>query len=458
MVNLPESVASEFEGVELGDSRLSKRCQQLALKIAGNPSASLPKALVDWAETKAAYRFLSNDKVTRDSLLEPHIEQTVDRIAGQPLILAIQDTTTLELTRLDPIDGLGFTGTSLRTRGMLVHTTLAVGAESREVLGVLNQETWIRPTANHRGETQKERMTRPRESECWARGVAGVARLGLEAKVLAVFDREGDVFEALEALDRSGQDFVIRACRNRKISNEAGYVFDAIQQAPALGKYEVEVPPRAGRSGRTASLAVRSASMTMLPPKIRQRKGEAFGVGVGVVQAIETNPPAGVEALNWILLTRQPIGALDDCIRVLKFYACRWKIEEFHMALKTGCRIEERQLQTRAGFEALLGIFSVISVMLLRLRDEARQEDPRLASEILNAVQMKILSSKVRRFPSNPTARDALRAIAMMGGFLGRKGDGEPGWRTLWSGMCELMLMEKGYLLALGNPTIGELE
>jgi hypothetical protein len=167
---------------------------------------------------------------------------------------------------------------------------------------------------------------------------------------------------------------------------------------------------------------------------------------VGVVEVQEEHPPAGCEALKWVLFTSEPLGSVQACARVAMIYSRRWKIEEFHMGLKTGCGVEDRQFETRKRMEAFLGLASVMSVMLLRMRDAVRGGEK--ASVYLTEIQIKCLRIKYPSLACDPSAREALRTVARLGGFLARKGDGEPGWRTLWYGMEKLLFMEHGYLFA----------
>jgi hypothetical protein len=257
-----------------------------------------------------------------------------------------------------------------------------------------------------------------------------------------VFEREGDIYEALELLAESASSYVIRATANRRLSG-GGYLLDAIGEYSEIGRMRVDVAARDGHRARTAELGVRSATMRIRPPlELKGRK--APEIDVGVVQVEEITPPEGVEAVKWSLVTREPRETLEDCIRVVKYYAKRWKIEEFHMGLKTGCGLEKRQLHSRERMEVFLGLANVIAIMLVRMRDVARESSPATA---LNPIQMGLLKKKYPKLEVKATNRDILRAVAQLGGFLARKSDGEPGWRTIWKGMHKLLLMEYGCLL-----------
>ena len=435
-------LTDEFRGVDLGDKRLNGRCVELAKDLGKHPDQSIPKSCGDWSATKAAYRFFENKGVTREALLKPHIQQTVERAQASGDILAIQDTTYLNYTTHPETEDLGSIGTAEGLKGLVAHHTIAVMAEGGEVLGILNQVAWIREGRHPNEESGKERRQRPRESECWQRGVTAVTELGLD-RAIHMMDREGDIYEVLQLVEN--RRFVIRACWNRLLSKEEGHLFDAVRRSNPLGKMTVKVPSRGGRPAREALLTIHRERSTIRPPVALGRQGK--GVAIHVVEAYERHAPKGCTPLHWVLLTSEPIETLDQCVRVIQLYKCRWKIEEFHKSLKTGCQIEQRQLRTRERLEAALGLYSVIGMMLLRVREAAR-EITQKATAYFNDIQMKLLRNRYPKIGKAPTARDAFRAVAQMGGFLARKHDGEPGWKTLWLGMYDLLVMEHGYHLS----------
>jgi hypothetical protein len=327
------------------------------------------------------------------------------------------------------------------------------------VLGVLAQEAWAREgrrRGRRRTETGAQRKARgARESVRWADVALQASHQlgeapGRPLRVLHVFDREGDVFEALEMLDALQDSFVVRAVRNRRLQTPDGaadYVLDALARAPVLGGHCVQVPAGPGRAAREAWLAVRACSVLLLPPRNRKRAGEALAVNV--VLAEEVQPPEGEEGLRWLLLTREPVASLEDCLAVVCAYTARWRIEEFHMGLKTGCALEKRELHEAQRVLRLLALCSVLAWGLLALRDAARAAPSPPAAQLLSDVQLQLLHQLRPKMPAHPSAYEALRALATLGGFIGRAGDGEPGWRTLWRGMQELLTAEVGYRLAL---------
>lgn len=446
-------LTEEFKGVRLGDERLNQRCQKVAKTIGRHPDKSIPQACVDWSDTKGAYRFFSNEEVSRQAILQPHIERTVKRC--HPVeVLAIQDTTYLNFTHHPSVRGLGPIGTVAGTAeglsGLIVHSTLAVNADKGQVIGLLHQEVWVRKGHAPKEETDRQRRKRKRESQCWTRGVQVLHRQGL-GHAIHMTDREGDIYELMESLDRNNQRFIIRASKNRRLDQEkTDYAFDAVRKTPAIGKMAVSVKAGPGRKARVALLTLRRVEAAICPPATLGRPG--FPISVSLVEAFEEHAPKGCSSLHWVLLTREPVKTPEDCVHVVTLYTYRWKIEEFHMAIKTGCAMEDRQLETRQRLEAFLGMASVIAIVLLRLRDAARSEA--MASEHLSDIQILLLKSKFHDLTITPTAREALRSIARLGGFIGRKRDGDPGWRTLWRGMEELLHMEEGYDLVRNSPEL----
>lgn len=444
----------EFGQAEMGHKSRTKRGVQIAEAFFGAPSDSLPRMFGNAHQAKGAYRFFSNEKVTHEGVLSGHMEQTVERCKPEGTILVIQDTTTLTYTTHKRTKGLGPINDNRSTRGMLVHTALAVSAERHEALGILDQMAWVRSEKKYpKEETSRDRQRRKRESERWKEMARRVAeRLkGTEVRMISLMDREGDIFEVFEEMERLGQGFVIRAARNRLLEMEEGeevrrYSLEEVLKAPIRARKTVEIRGQNGRASRFAKLEIRALTATIQPPKNRDRKGES--VTVNLVVAVESCAPEGVEPLVWYLITSEPIETEADILKVIGYYEARWTIEELHMGIKTGCACEDRQLQTAHALKNFLAMASVVAWQMLALRDAARRDDPIPASRILTSMQLAVLCGLRPRLPRDCTAAQALRSIAGMGGFMERTHDGHPGWRTLWRGMTKLLIAESGYLVA----------
>jgi hypothetical protein len=445
---------SEFGEADLGHAARTKRAVRVAAALVQNPSASIPRISENGHQAKGAYRLLSNPEVGHDEILSGHIRRTVERCRGRPGVLVLQDTTTLSYTEHRSTRGLGPVNDSSRARGFLAHNALAVSVHEHEVLGVLDQHVWTRAERKvTKGESCTARKKRSRESEHWAAAQRRIAEhfSGSEGRprVIAVFDREGDIFEAFEALDELGHSFIIRAARNRLLDvdgEDKQYSLDAVGHAPVLAHRTVDVPARAGRPARLAQMEIRAMAAAICPPRNRGRHGDS--VLLNIVLAIESHPPPDVEPLCWYLVTREPIETEPDVLAVVHGYEARWLIEELHMGIKTGCSAENRQLETRHALENFLAFATVVAWQMLCLRDASRRPEPVRADQFLTPSQMAVLCGLRPRLKPDCSATDALRAIAVMGGFMGRKGDGNPGWRTLWAGFEKLLMAEKGFLVA----------
>lgn len=434
------------EGLNFGDKRLNLRAHMLVNLLSTDPALSFPKMADDWGALKALYRFMSNRKVTHHKILEPHFKQTALRCASVPIVLAVQDTTFLNFQNHPATEGMGPThNRNTDGWGMLVHSVFAVNGQTKAPLGLLHQNVFVRKGWYSEKETYCERIKRPRESDKWFKGSKYVKeRLPEPQRILQVADREADIFFFLKETIESGQGFVIRATRNR--STEKGYLFEEIKHAHLVGTEHFSVPHKGNRKVRIAKIELRSCRVRLLPPKVIKHQGDVLSVNVLIIEEVEA--PENVEPMYWILLTSEPVSDFNSAWTVMGYYQARWMIEEFHKGLKTGCQMEKRQLACRSALENALGLFSIITVQLLYLRYLAAQDNPSIDNGGLTSSQIDILKSK---FPKESQILDSKRIlflVARLGGFIGRKSDGHPGWQTLMHGMYELLLMDHGFHLA----------
>jgi hypothetical protein len=405
---------------------------------------------------KAAYRFFANDDVTREKVLDPHYAATVGRVAGLGAVLVVQDSCFLNYTHHPGTEGLGNIGSKgqkNQLRGVMLHSSLAVTPGTHRVMGLLDQQVVVREGYQAKDEKSKKMRRRgDRESEKWSRGARNVVGRLPEAGLLVfVFDREGDVFEAIEQIQDLGSRFVIRANHNRLLEaadGERAYLLDATQKRPVLTRMSVTVPAGSGRKERTADVALRAGQYAIRPPSDHKRRGDSRQVNL--LWIVEEKPPKGVEALEWHLVTSEPLDTPEAAIAVARHYCGRWKIEEWHKALKTGCKMEERQLEDWDRLEILLALLSVIAWRLLVLRDAARAEEA-CPPDALSDEDREILRKVQPKLHKNADAREYLRAVAKLGGFLARKSDGHPGWMTLWLGYARLCDMRLGFRAAGGR-------
>ncbi|MDQ2805429.1 MAG: IS4 family transposase [Chloroflexota bacterium] len=440
----------EFVAAELGDSRRTARLLDLATALARHPSRSLPHACADEAQLDAAYRFFDNPHITPAALLQPHIHATWDRCAAHALILAPQDTTLLDYSHHPATTGLGPLATPTQ-QGLLVHSTLAF-TPARVPLGLLAQATWARAPAPAGKRAQRRSLPlAEKESHKWLTSLAAVnaaAAACPQTHFISIGDREADVYDLFLATRAPTVDLVVRAAWDRRTSGEQPRLGASMAAVPVQTTLTLAVPRRGAQAARTATLTVRWRSVTLRPPKHRTRE-QLADVRVSAVWAVETTPPGGVAAVEWRLLTSCAVPDEGTALAGLGWYAARWGIEVWHKVLKSGCRIEARQLSSGARLERALALYSVIAWRIVYTTLLAREQPELPCSAVLAADEWAALYGTVHPGAAVPRAvpslRQAVRWIAQLGGFVGRVGDGEPGGMVLWRGWQRLMDLTQMY-------------
>lgn len=446
-----EWVEKEMRTLDLGDRRRNARAKELLTRFASRPEASIPVACGSWGSTKAAYRHLDVD-LPASEWLKPHYDATVERSRAYPYVLVLSDTTEFDFTTHPELRGTGPLD-GMYCRGLKVHHMLAASPEGVP-LGLLDQHTWARDEEMlGQRSTRRTRAPEDKESWKWCTGAEAAAeRMPEEIGMVVVCDREADVYFVLAMPRRAGMDLLIRAAHNRRLKDlEQAYLFDAAAQAPVLGETVVEVPRTRKREPRQATMEVRSTHVVLAPPRTGTNGRGQEPVPIHLVQAREVSGvPEGEEPIEWLLLSTRAVTCLDDALWCVQSYTHRWKVERLHYALKSGCRIEDLQLETTERIERALALYSIVAWRLLNLTyhvradpeapcTQALEEDERQALTLMRSTRKKGKRDEV------PTLREALRQIAEWGGFLGRKGDGEPGVKSLWIGWQQLMAYTQAY-------------
>jgi hypothetical protein len=446
----------EFGLAQLGDKRRTIRLVNIAAHLAANPGGTLPGAFPEWTELKAAYRFLTQGGSTYERILAPHLERTRDACRQPGEYLIIEDTTCLDYTNHPATEDLGVIGDG-QGRGFDLHTALAVRVESWTldqrpegvIVGLFDQQCRS-PRPSPKGETRAQRLSRPRKSQTWASAFKSAGRPPNGSQWIYVADRESDFYEPLQLCQQHGVDYVIRACQDRRLAQGAGHLMEALAGAPVLGETTVEVRSRAGEPARTAIIELRSVRVDFDGPWRPGGKQPATRA-VGVVEAKEVHAPEGVkQPLHWILLTSLPVAALSEIRRVIGIYTKRWLVEEYHKALKSGAAVEQSQLERGYRLESLIGVLAVVAVRLLNTKLIARSRpDSFEAAESFGPEMLTILEKKIGKPKEGWTNEKVMIATARLGGFIGRKSDGMPGWQTIWRGWHRLMWMLEGANLML---------
>ena len=414
-------------------------------RFAERPNESFPKALDD-AELEAAYRFFGNDQVTPEAILAPHFRQSARRACEVPRVIVAHDTTAFEFGGLTKREGLGHL-IKPSAQGFFGHFSLALTTDgTRTPLGLLAVETVFRlkKPIGQKNWTPDQSLG---ESARWLRGVEAAERqLAGRVEAIHVADREGDQFELLAALTNAHRSYVIRSFQDRRLveGDEVRLRSAACAAKPTLRR-EVPLSPRPKIPGpkgeRHPARRFRTARLSFAATTVELKRAS---LPVNVIHVFERKPPPGEPAVEWFLLTNLPIGTDDDIAFAVDCYRARWTIEEYFKALKTGCQFEKRQLESAHSLLNALAILAPVAWRLLLLRHLARAKERAPASNALTGKQLEVLRAVAKKpLPSRPSARDAMLAVATLGGHI--KSNGDPGWLVLGRGMHDLLLLEMGW-------------
>ena len=431
--------AEEFKDLDLGDKRLNTRMVRLVECFAANPLASIPQACGGWAETQAAYRFLARDAIEWEDIFEPHWACAEERMRQHRVVLCLQDTTELNFNG-QSIAGLGPLSYEPQ-RGLYVHPTYAVTPD-REPLGVLDAWMWAREPKDANGERGG-----PLESTRWTEGYTRIAEMAArlpDTRLVYVADREADIVALMAQARDLGNpaDWLIRSQHNRALP-EGGKLWVGVTAGEALGTLGFTMPSRQGQKAR-------EVRQRLWAKRTSVSDGKGGRVEVSCLVAREEGAPEGIKPVEWRLLTNRPIETFEAATELIDGYRARWEIELFFHVLKNGCRVEALQLSTVERLERALALFMVVAWRIARLMRLGRtspdldaallfEQDEWQAAYILNR-------RKVPNIP--PKLNEVVRLVAMLGGFLARKGDGEPGVKTLWLGLQRVVDFAAGIRFA----------
>jgi hypothetical protein len=445
---------AEFHGTPGLNQRLQKRLIHTAAALATRPQGTLPHRFT-WAELKGAYNLIHAAKP--DALQEVHRHNTRRRaVATETPVLFIHDTTQLDFsTHAAVADQLGPIGDGADcAHGFLQHNSLVVDPDGRRLLGLIHQQTFLR-TPKPAGETRAARYQRPnRESQIWVRGIEAVGRASEGTVWVHVGDRGADFFGMMATPRKHNAHFLIRLAQNRTARSTepddavVTHLMDAARQVPATTTTTILVASRGGRPGRVATVQLGAVRL-----KVRASKADPLwrhepSVELTVVRIWEDNPPPDVEPLEWILGTDLSDDSPEALLRYQSWYEWRWRTsEEYHKAQKTGCRIEDLRFETVERLQSAIALLSVVAVRILQLRWQRDECPDAPAESVASAEELEVLP-RVR--PGKPivTVKQFVDRVAGLGGYLGRKCDGPPGWQSLWRGYQRLADILLGYACA----------
>jgi Transposase DNA-binding/Transposase Tn5 dimerisation domain len=443
-------IDDEFAALDLNDLRLDRRARLILGRFASKPSLSIPAACDGQeAEREAAYRFFANDKVDDYEILRAHRHATIQRMAALPVVLLVQDTTEFDFTRPNEVVVGAGPLTYKRQIGFHTHAQLAFTPE-RLCLGTIDANTWGRD-ADEFG-TRKQQHAKVaiqhKESYRWVLGYERACEVAAQVpstQVISIGDAENDIYECFSAAVTTEHarpaDWIIRACqwdRCLAANEEHHQLVQALQARRVLGTFAMEITKKKGRSARTATMEVRSASVTLKRPQRPAAQPRLPEVKINVVWVRETKPPAGEEPVEWMLLTSLPVETFEQACLVADYYACRWQIEIYFKILKSGCQVEKLQLETADRIKPCLAMYMIVAWRVLYATMLGR-ECPELSCEVIfSAAEWKSVWTVQKQEPlpkQAPSLGVFMKLVGELGGHTGQKCDGPLGPKRLWIGL-----------------------
>lgn len=455
-----------YEDAPFFDERIRKRVLQVAIDKMARPAPSFSRSSRTHARAKAAYRLVGNyklkpdqkrqERVTQEQLWTPIFEHAARTSRDAPLIYSIQDSCCLMYPTLKATQGLG-TADREKEEALWMHSALGVQPDGY-VLGLYDAEFWARPLEEFgKSADAPKRPFQDKESYLWVQAADRVEslfeRMGLDARrVVHVADRAGDVHEVMQHFIDTHKRFIIRFAHNRKIEQVEGgepYVRPHLFSQPVLETQAIPIPRTKAHPKRQATVQVRACRVTLHPSHSTRAKRP---FSVNVVSIYEPDPPAGVERIDWILYTSEPIDTAPACWCVVDGYKLRWRIEDYHRALKTDGYAERTQLKQADSIVRLLAFVALAAIRILQLRERARTNPTEPCTTLLEDHEWKVLwlvyyEDLPEPGQPPPTIAQAVKMIGSLGGHLGRRGDGMPGSDSISLGLRELETATNVYRL-----------
>ena len=446
----------ELQYAQLGDVRRKKRLIRIVTDLAAQPNASVPQASGDLAATQAAYEFWKSPYIKPEAITSSHQHSTLERVKQQPIVIAIQDTTELNFTHHPAKKGMGYLDNA-KASGLKVHSVFC-STGNGVPLGVLHQQVWARDIAQLGKKHQRHKKPiQDKESQRWLTALdATQSVIPSEIVVVTVADREADIYELFMLPRRPKSEFLIRANHDRTVKSTLEHqqlerLQQAIRQVHPCGQLTLEVRRHPEREARFATLTLRATTLELQPPATHLERQRLQPLRLQVILAEEENPPSGIKPVSWLLLTTLAVTCFEDVVQCLRWYSYRWLIERYHYVLKSGCRLEQLQLESADRIHRALATYTIVAWRLLWMTYLARYHPDTSAATVLETHEWQALYCTIHQTPSPPqqppNLRTCVRWIAQLGGFLARKHDGEPGVKTLWQGLRRLHDIAQTWLL-----------
>ncbi len=443
---------NELKHVDFGDKRLNNRIDKVSDSLGKNPTFSIPAACGGWKDTKAAYNLLSNPKVSSQEMFKSHLHEIIKRSENEDILLCPQDTTELDYTTQKNNDTYEYLNRETR-KGLYLHTTLVV-TPKRLCLGVMKMEI-IKRSQLKSQMTKEERKAHDflplekKESYRWITSYKNACELAAslpDKKVISMGDRECDFYDfytiAKESIDEGNPyaDWIVRGTWDRETETQDAQESTIIKEVKAeavIATVEFMMPSRDGKPARLVQQEIKVKKVKVKPPKSKELEG-AEPIFITAVLTSEIDTPDGCDPVEWLLLTSIDVINAEDALNIVQWYLCRWDIEVYFKVLKSGCAIEKMQLKKAHQVENGLSIYMIIAWRIMYLTMLGRDCPDLPADAVFSDFEWKavcMFTKKSKTINSPPRLNEMISMIASLGGFLGRKSDGDPGVKSMWIGM-----------------------
>lgn len=449
----------EFDSAKLGDTRLNNRLSILADRFAKSPVSPINQACENWAETKAAYRFFKNDNVSYKEITKSHIETTTERCSEFSTVLAIQDTTYFNYTKHSETKGLGILTKNKgkykdnNTVGLIMHSTLAVSTEGVP-LGIIDQKIYSRAEQSKKKETltksEKEKLPIvEKESYRWLESLKNTHNkfnTKSSSNIVTVCDRESDIYDFFCVAKNLDSSVLVRANYNRKVNKKSNFshitgekLWSLLRSKKCKGVIKIQVPKQKNKPDRVATCEIKFCDYKLTAPNNHIDSNIQPKLKMYAIYVYEKECPADIEPIEWMLITNIPITKIEQAFEKIEWYCLRWRIETWHKIIKSGLKVEDCRLSDAERLFRYLAVMSIVAWRIFWITLVARVAPEVSCYLFLSDLEWKILFTKFKKnneYPKNPpTTMQCVRWIAQLGGFLARKGDGDPGITHIWRGL-----------------------
>lgn len=435
----------EVQFMNFKDQRLTKRCLSLLKALGESPTASIPEACQSSAATKAAYRFFDNDRIDSEEIRKGFFNATIERIKDHQIVFGLSDATNIVYTSHKHLKGKGVLR-NFKARGFSEHSIFVTTPEEQP-LGLLYQKIWGRDPKDYgKRSLRKNLPIEKKESYRWIESLTAFSSgVPLSIKGIFIGDRGGDIFELFSAPRGKNIELLIRATHDRRLANESQKLFKILANLTVAGTMDVEVGRGPNKPKRVASCTIRYTSV-----QFKNFRNNAASQPLNVIYIKEAGVAENIDnPIEWRLITTMPINSLEDAKEYVQWYASRWLIERFHFTLKSGCKVEDLQLEEADRIERAISLYTIIAWRIMFITYSARISPNTLCTKILNTDEWKALYCFVNKCivlpTAPPTTKEAVNLLAKLGGFLGRKSDKDPGMKVIWRGLRRLRDITETY-------------